>query len=155
MLQFLGLLQYDYVMTSVESTLALHLKNAGFSLTEPRLKVFKTLQNDGPLSMQELYSRLEGVNRTTVYRVIELFEELNIAQRVAKGWKYHLELTDEFIPHHHHFTCTNCHKTISFDEPKSFHVMLETVANHSGFLPTGHTLEIEGLCSDCRATEKV
>jgi len=139
-------------MPSVESTLELHLKNAGFSLTEPRRKVFAALQVSGPLSMQELYTRLNGsVNRTTVYRIIELFEELKIAQRVAKGWKYHLELTDEFIPHHHHFTCTNCHKTISFDEPKSFDVMLETISNHNGFLPTGHTLEIEGLCSDCRA----
>ncbi|CAN5428239.1 transcriptional repressor [soil metagenome] len=139
-------------MLSVESTLALHLKEAGFSLTEPRKLVFAALQNDAPISMQELYGSLKKqVNRTTVYRTIELFERLNIAQRVAKGWKYKLELTDEFVPHHHHFTCTNCHKSISFDEPKSFNIMLETVAQHNGFMPTGHTLEIEGLCSDCRA----
>lgn len=137
-------------MTTVESSVALHLRTAGHSLTEPRLIVFKALQDDGPLSMQELYSRLPSINRTTVYRVIELFEELNIAKRVAKGWKYHLELTDEFIPHHHHFTCTNCHTSISFDEPKSFGEMLESVAIHNGFTITNHTLEIEGLCSNCR-----
>ncbi len=138
-------------MKSVESTLALHLKKAGYSLTEPRMQVFAILQTDGPLSMQSLYTRLRSnVNRTTVYRTIELFEDLNIAQRVAKGWKYHLELTDDFIPHHHHFTCTSCHKTISFDEPKSFDVILESVSHHNGFMPTSHTLEIEGLCSSCR-----
>lgn len=139
-------------MTSVESSLALHLKEAGYSITEPRKLVFLALQDHGPLTMLQLYTMLKRhVNRTSVYRTIELFEKLNIVQRVAKGWKYSLELTDEFIPHHHHFTCTKCHKTISFDEPKSFDVVLETVANHNGFLPTGHTLEIEGLCSDCRA----
>lgn len=139
-------------MTSVESTLALHLKKAGFSLTEPRILVFEALRDHGPLTMLQLYTMLKvKVNRTSVYRTVELFEELKIAQRISKGWKYSLELTDEFIPHHHHFTCTKCHKSISFDEPKSFDVVLETVANHNGFLPTGHTLEIEGLCSDCRA----
>jgi len=138
-------------MTSIESTLGLYLKNAGYSLTEPRRKVFSALQNDGPLSMQELYSKLNGqVNRTTVYRIIELFEELKISQRVAKGWKYHLELTDEFIPHHHHFTCTNCHKSISFDEPEDFDLMLDAVASQNGFTSTNHTLEIEGLCSNCQ-----
>ena len=70
-------------MHASESTLDLHLKQAGYNLTEPRRKVFKELQDYGPLSMQDLYTRLTSVNRTTVYRVIELFEELNIAQRVA------------------------------------------------------------------------
>jgi len=140
-------------MNTVESTLALHLKNAGYSLTTPRRKVFAALQYDAPLSMQELYTRLKSeVNRTTVYRVIELFEELHIAQRVAKGWKYKLELTDDFIPHHHHFTCTNCHKSISFDEPALLDNMLETVAKQNGFGISTHTLEIEGLCSECGAS---
>lgn len=139
-------------MTSVESTLALHLKNAGFSLTQPRRLVFAALQEHGPLSMQQLYTQLKNeVNRTTVYRTIELFEQLHISQRVAKGWKYKLELTDEFIPHHHHFTCSNCHASISFDEPALLDNMLETVAKQNGFIVSGHTLEIEGLCSTCRS----
>jgi Fur family ferric uptake transcriptional regulator len=139
-------------MTSIETSLELHLKDAGYSLTAPRRKVFTALQADAPLTMQQLYGRLNGqVDRTTVYRIVALFEKLRIVQRVNQGWKYRLELTDEFVPHHHHFTCLSCHKVISFDEPKSFTVMLDTVANHNGFLPTGHMLEIEGLCADCRA----
>lgn len=140
---------YNCTVTEINSTLALHLKKAGFSLTNPRRLVFAALQDHGPLSMQELYTNVRGINRTTVYRVIELFEDLNIAQRVAKGWKYKLELTDQFVPHHHHFTCTNCHASISFDEPAGFDNMMDKVAVQNGFLPTGHTLEIEGLCSNC------
>lgn len=143
-------------MNPANSTLSLHLKNAGYSLTEPRQLVFTVLQNDAPISMHDLYSRLSGkVNRTTVYRVIELFEELNIAQRVAKGWKYKLELTDQFIPHHHHFTCTSCHASISFDEPESFDAMLQSIANHNGFTLSSHALEIEGLCATCRAHDLI
>ena len=139
-------------MTNIESTLALYLKRGGYSLTEPRRLVFTALQEDGALSMQELYTKLKrDVNRTTVYRVIEVFEKMHIAQRVSKGWKYKLELTDEFTPHHHHFTCTNCHKNISFDEPDLLDVMLKDVSKRNGFIISNHTLEIEGLCSDCRA----
>jgi Fe2+ or Zn2+ uptake regulation protein len=136
-------------MISTESTLDTYLKEAGYSLTEPRRKVFKALRDCGPLSMQELYSQIDGVNRTTIYRVIELFEELKISVRVAKGWKYKLELTDQFVPHHHHFTCTNCHKSISFDEPVELDSMLSVIADNNGFKISSHTLEIEGLCSEC------
>ena len=140
-------------MKTQTSILAKRLKAAGYSLTEPRQLVFAALQYDAPLSMKDLYTRLHGrVNRTTVYRVIELFEELHIAQRVAKGWKYKLELTDQFIPHHHHFTCTNCHKTISFDEPDTFDAMLSSIAKLNSFSPSSHTLEIEGLCATCLST---
>ncbi len=136
-------------MNSSESTLALHLQQAGYSITSPRRLVFAALRDSGSLSMHELYTKLGGINRTTVYRVIELFEELNIAQRVAKGWKYKLELTDQFIPHHHHFTCTKCRASISFDEPAELDSMLNTIADNNGFKISSHTLEIEGLCSEC------
>lgn len=131
------------------NTVELHLKSAGYSLTKPRQIVFDTLRDKGPLSMQELYTLLSPVNRTTVYRIVELFEELNIAQRVAKGWKYKLELTDQFIPHHHHFTCTKCHASISFDEPAELDSMLNALANNNGFKLERHTLEIEGICLEC------
>ena len=138
-------------MTSDTTALALHLKKAGYSLTKPRTLVFTALHNDAPLNMHDLYTQLRGtVNRTTVYRVIELFESLHIAQRVAKGWKYQLELTDQFIPHHHHFTCTQCQNSISFDEPDTFDAMLRSIASENHFTPSSHTLEIEGICSHCQ-----
>lgn len=128
----------------------LHLKNAGYNSTKPRELVFKSLQENAPLSMHELYTSLQNdVDRTSVYRTVALFEKLHIAQRVAKGWKYRIELTDEFVPHHHHFTCTQCHASLSFDEPALLDNMLETVARQNGFVVSAHTLEIEGLCSAC------
>ncbi len=137
-------------MTTVTTTLALHLKSAGYSVTQPRQLVFSALQEHAPLSMHTLYTSLQNeVDRTSVYRTVELFEKLHIAQRVAKGWKYMLELTDEFVPHHHHFTCTQCHASLSFDEPALLDTMLESVAEQNGFVVSKHTLEIEGLCSSC------
>lgn len=137
----------------MSSTLELHLKSAGYSLTKPRRLVFESLQSSlKPLTMQQLYRSLSRqVNRTTVYRVVALFESLKIIQVVNIGWKYQLELTDQFLPHHHHLSCSRCHITVSFDEPAGFNRIIERVAEANGFWPTDHSLEIKGLCSRCRA----
>jgi len=141
-------------MTSVDKispALQIHLKKAGYSTTKPRVLVFIALQEHERLTMNQLYRQLGAtVDRTTVYRVIDLFEKLNIVQRVNNGWKYTLELTDEFTPHHHHFTCTNCGKVIDFEEPQLLEDMLGGVADTNGFQVTGHTLEITGFCQTCR-----
>ena len=55
-----------------------------------------------------------------------------------------------FVPegHHHHFVCTNCHRTIEIEDcgldevaarlEKQLHVTL-----------TGHLVEFYGVCEDC------
>ena len=139
-------------MRSVKSTLSLYLSDAGYSLTVPRQMVFDTLESYGPLTMNELTQRLKGkADRSSIYRTTSLFEKLGIIQRVQQSWKYKIELTDTFLPHHHHLTCLNCRQTISFDEPENLEDLLRGVTGRYGFLPKNHTLEIEGLCSTCKA----
>jgi len=134
----------------VSPALKLRLKQAGYSVTKPRLLVFGALEDNERLTMNKLYTLLSPyIDRTTVYRVIDLFESLNIVQRVNSGWKYTLELTDEFVPHHHHFTCSSCGKVISFDEPQLLEDMLESVSKNNDFKITSHTLEISGTCNNC------
>jgi len=131
--------------------LKISLKKAGYSVTEPRILVFNALQDNERLTMKKLYSLLSPeVDRTTVYRVIDLFESLNIVQKVSNGWKYTLELTDAFVPHHHHFTCNSCGRVISFDEPNLLESMLEDLSESQELQITGHTLEVVGTCKDCR-----
>ena len=126
------------------------LKNQGYSLTRPRQAVFDLLLNKEPQTMQLVIKQAQGkVDRATVYRVIELFEQLGIVNRLNIGFKYKLELSDVFHGHHHHFYCTACGKT--FDLPAN--QMLETIINSAaaseGFAPRGHQLELYGLCAKC------
>lgn len=138
-------------MISVNPMFAARLKDAGFSLTGPRQVVFSVLQDSGPLTIKQLYEKLHGkVDRTTVYRVVSLLENLNIVQKVSHGWKYTLELTDQFVPHHHHFTCSGCERIISFDEPSGLDELLNKTGELGGFSISSHTLEIVGLCATCR-----
>lgn len=129
------------------------LHKTGYSLTKPRLTVFSALQGTKPKTMRELVDSLEGViDRASVYRTVTLYEELGIVNRIQHGWKYRIELSDAFTPHHHHLTCQNCQRIVSFDEPAGFEDMLDAIATKHGFLPRSHNLEIYGLCPECQTT---
>lgn len=127
------------------------LKNNGYSLTQPRKALFSALQSGTPRTMRELTLDLASVmDRASIYRTVELFEGLGIVTRVQTGWKYKIELSDLFSPHHHHITCTKCGKIVSFDEPQGFDELLHKIALRHGFSAEAHSLEISGTCSRCR-----
>lgn len=127
------------------------LKQHGYSLTKPRQALFSALQSGTPRTMRELTLDLASVmDRASIYRTVALFEELGIVVRVQQGWKYKIELSDLFSPHHHHITCTKCGRVTSFDEPAGLDSLLTSIALEHGYSNNGHTLEISGLCARCR-----
>lgn len=127
------------------------LKEAGYSLTEPRKAVFLTLLGRDPLTMNEIAELVsKSVNRSSVYRVMAVFEKLGIVERLQLGWKYKLELSDAFSAHHHHLSCLNCGKVQSFEESPSIGFELKQLADEAGFTESGHLLEIRGLCRACQ-----
>lgn len=132
------------------------LRKAGYSLTRPRLTVFGALQTPKPKTMRELVVSVSGViDRASVYRTVALFEKLGIVSRIQHGWKYRFELSDTFTPHHHHLTCRNCRRVISFAEPEGFEAIIIQLATENNFTPEQHSLEISGLCAPCRELLKV
>ena len=75
----------------------------GYSDTVPRRTVFSQLEHKKPQTMHELITALDGViDRASIYRVVALFEKLDIVHRIHIGWKYKLELSQAFQGHHHH-----------------------------------------------------
>lgn len=127
------------------------LRKNGSSLTRPRKLVFELLLNQEPQTIQVLVSRAkQQIDRATIYRTIELFEELGIVHRLNIGWKYKIELSDMFNGHHHHFYCTNCQKTYNLSQNLMLETMIDSVSSKEGFSPRGHQLEVYGLCQNCR-----
>lgn len=125
------------------------LKTSGHSVTKTRVSVFEALWGQEPLSMHQLTERSKGADRASVYRAVELFERLGIAQRINTGWKYKIELSDKFAEHHHHLTCVNCGRTTAINEHELEALINKLAANYS-FKPSAHQIEIQGLCLGCR-----
>jgi Fe2+ or Zn2+ uptake regulation protein len=137
-------------MVSLQQTL---LSN-GYSTTAPRILVFGTLQKYGPLTMPELIKRTaDSLNRASVYRTVALFEKLGIIQRLQIGWKYRLELSNNFQPHHHHMFCVSCNVAVEVAEDKTLEAKLREIAESQNFLAQDHQIEIRGLCSVCRLNQ--
>lgn len=138
-------------MTSAQDYLEQTLKNNGYSVTAARLTVFTALEDNEPQSMDQLVKKVSmSVNRASVYRVIDLFEKLGVVQRLQIGWKYKLELSNEFQEHHHHLICVKCEKITSFREPENLDYLLGKIAERENFVLQHHQLELQGICAECQ-----
>jgi len=137
-------------MSSAKEIFVALLRDGGNSITQARTAVFEALIGQEPLAMHEIVKRAGKIDRASVYRAIDLFERLGIVQRLNTGWKYKIELTDKFLEHHHHLTCTNCGQTITMNE-QELESFIDRLAKAHGFQSTAHQIEIQGLCSTCRA----
>jgi Fur family ferric uptake transcriptional regulator len=130
------------------------LKQNGYSLTMPRQTVFAALDTTLPLTMAELVRQCsDTTDRASVYRTVALFEKLGIATRVNTGWKYQLELSDQFSHHHHHLTCVVCGKVVKITESPAVEQAIQSLAERAGFTPGSHQLEIRGTCTSCQTTK--
>lgn len=128
------------------------LKTAGYSNTHARQTVFAALDQAEPQTVRQLTDKVSGqVDRASVYRAITLFETIGIVHRITIGWKYKLELSDQFVAHHHHLSCLSCGKTIDIGDEKHIDNFIKDVAANFRFEPRRHQFEIDGYCSDCKA----
>lgn len=133
-------------------TLTATLKSHGYSVTKSRKAVFAALLDREPQSIAELTKTIgNAIDRASIYRTLELFESLNIVERLPIGWKHKFELSDTFATHHHHATCIRCGKTVPFEESDAIKHELEKQAATIGFQETNHQLEIRGICNICLA----
>jgi Fe2+ or Zn2+ uptake regulation protein len=119
-------------------------------ITKARVVTFRLLISPEPQTISQILNKSEGiVDRVSVYRNIELFENLGLVHRVYVGWKYKLELSDKFVAHHHHLSCLNCGKTIDIEDEKHIDDFIKQLSDKFEFLPTRHQFEIDGYCRNC------
>lgn len=101
---------------------------------------------------QDIHARLREsgstVGLTTVYRTLQSLADASQVDvlRTDDGEARYRRCTDQ---HHHHLVCERCGRTIEVDSP-AVESWADEIADHHGFTDINHTLEISGICSDCR-----
>jgi len=124
------------------------LKNNGYRVTSPRLKIIKEIKTF-PLSAKEIHESLDDkkIDLVTVYRTLEILTSLKLISRIIfdkKGVKYE-SLQDS--GHHHHLICEKCGKVRDAEvEDKK---ILESITKKYNFTINSHTLDVWGICSTC------
>ena len=99
---------------------------------------------------EELRRRGDGIGLTTVYRTLQALAdagEIDVL-RTGTGEASYRRCSEH---HHHHLVCRRCGKTVEVEGPAVEH-WAERVALQHGFAEVSHTVEILGVCADCRAT---
>ena len=128
------------------------LKEAGNSNTVARSAVFGALfaSEHTPLSMAELIKRTFAYgDRSSIYRAVKVLEDIGVVKRLNIGWKYKLELSEEFHGHHHHITCEKCGRTDTLTD-ENLEKIVKNSAAQAGYRISDHILDIRGVCAACQ-----
>ncbi len=120
-------------------------------VTDQRKALYQSLAgHNQPVSLKRLASSLSTfMDQVTVYRNVDLFEDIGVINKVYTGWKYRVELSEQFRPHHHHLTCSNCGKIIPISLGIRMENAIENFGKKHGFKITSHQVELSGLCKAC------
>lgn len=126
----------------------------GLRLTQPRRAVMSILEAASvPLSPQTIHQRAseiqEDISLVTVYRTLELLNDLDMVRRVHGPVECHGYVLSS-PGHHHHLICTNCEKTIEFSGGDEIQTLLDRIQMETGFKINHHLLQLFGLCGECQ-----
>jgi Fur family ferric uptake transcriptional regulator len=134
--------------------LAARLRAIGQRATPQRLLILGAFAHPGEhLTAEEVYDR-EGplspaVNRSTVYRTLELFRDLGlISETDLGGGVRHFELIDDH--RHHHLICRNCGDMLEIDD-ELIAPIRRAAEERYGFEVTIDHLALFGWCAHCRS----
>ena len=129
------------------------LKENRIKVTNERTSIIGILRKTNlPLTPAEIYlqvkTQLPKANLTTVYRNLEMLEDLRLLKRLAfnqTGFSYEL-LTNR--PHHHHAVCKKCGRVEDLENISEKFV--DKISQQTNFKIEDHNLEFFGLCENCQ-----
>lgn len=137
------------------------LKNKGYKYTSQRAEVFEVFLNnkDKHLSTEEVFEILSKVNKeigiATVYRNVQLFEELGILDKITFDdgiGRYELRSENE-DHYHHHLICLKCNKVLEV-KIDLLDDLEEEIEKAEDFQIVDHNLKFYGYCSQCKNNVK-
>ena len=129
------------------------LERAGYRSSAPRAAVVEAIGELGcGASARQIRAKLEARGRrvglASVYRALELLEELRLVQRLDVGEgpaRY-----EPFRPegHHHHLVCDRCGEVAAFEDPE-LERTIERLVDRVDFAVDAHDVTLRGHCPDC------
>ena len=129
------------------------LDNAGYRLTRPRrvLADLIAAREGSTFTAAELsadvHDRRLGIGRATIFRAIELLEQVGSVERIDLPSGDHAYVA--CLPaHHHHVICARCARSIEVGD-LGLGAVAREASRRTGYRIDGHRLELFGLCPDC------
>lgn len=108
---------------------------------------------EGFRSAQELHDELrrrgENIGLTTVYRTLQALATADLVDTVRTDTGESMYRRCAAPDHHHHLVCRECGSAVEVSGREVEAWAAEVAAEH-GFSNVSHTIELFGVCRDCR-----
>ena len=124
----------------------------GVKPTANRILILRALLEAGrPLSMTEIETALESVDKSIISRTLSAFREARLLHVLADGGdsvRYevcHCDAEESDTDRHVHFHCRVCGRTFCLEE-----LPVPAVACPAGFRPEAAEYTLHGICPECR-----
>ena len=128
------------------------LRGSGYRLTPQRELILAAVERLGHATPDEVLTEVRqhsaAVNASTVYRTLEVLEELGLVRHAHlsdRAPTYHSVTGNE----HFHLVCRNCRRVISVDPDVLDPLLQQLEADHRFQVDVGH-LTVFGRCEECR-----
>ncbi|HEX2320970.1 MAG TPA: Fur family transcriptional regulator [Streptosporangiaceae bacterium] len=128
------------------------LRASGYRVTPQRQLILEAVTRLEHATPEEIYAEVKqtavGLNLSTVYRTLELLEQIGLVTHTHLGHgahRYHLAADAQHV----HLVCRSCDAIIQLD-PAAVASLVRTLEADYGFeTDVGH-LTVFGTCADCR-----
>ncbi len=134
--------------------LAARLRGSGYRLTPQRELILRAVQRLSHATPDEVLAEVRressAVNLSTVYRTLEVLEELGLIRHAHlsdRAPTYHSSTGQD----HFHVVCRNCGKVTSV-APEVAAEFVARLRDEHGFVPDLGHLAVFGGCVDCDTT---
>jgi Fur family ferric uptake transcriptional regulator len=130
------------------------LESAGLAPTAKRRMVLEVIGgNTAPLSARQIYDTLRrhcGINRVTVYRILDLLVEKGVVERLSGGGRaffYGLAPNEHHRPHPH-FYCKTC-GLLECLSPESLSLDTSALKRIYPGVIESVAVRVDGVCKNC------
>lgn len=135
-----------------DSELISILESHGVKPTPNRILLVRALETAGrPLSMTELETAVDSIDKSNVFRTLQTFREARLVHAIedsGSGVRYelcHSHPNESDNDLHVHFYCERCHRTFCLEE-----IPVPSVDVPSSFTVSSVSYLLKGLCPECR-----
>ncbi len=129
------------------------LRKHGYKITPQRRHIINAIVNTHEhLTPTAIYQRVHrkhpSVGLVTIYRTIEILEQLDLICEMHVGGSCRSYLMRRPSEHHHHLICSDCGKVVDFTNC-DLGELEKRLVKETRFKIEGHLLEFVGKCREC------
>lgn len=133
------------------------LRERGFRLTPQREIVLSVMHGiEDYATVEEIFQLVHGqsaaIDISTVYRTLDLLQELDLASCVDRGDGQRVYALEQIEDPHLHLVCRSCGRVIGAELGPADQLLGYLQEQHGFAADLGH-LSVPGLCSQCASSQ--